>query len=70
MSKRLSKLSDIESELKCIVDDLQDRIDAFSNWRFRLLERAEAGDEKANELYEGWTREMHLDLGNAMEKKP
>lgn len=68
--KKSSKLISIMTELNCTVDDLEELIERFSKLRFMLLDRAENGDEEAKKLYEGWTRKMHLHLGNAMEQKP
>lgn len=67
MAKSLKK---IETDINKAVVNLEEMIETFSQLRFELHDRAEAGDKKAKELYEGWTRVMHNNLATAMEQKP
>lgn len=69
-TKPLRKMVNIKKNILECAQQIADLTEEFSSTRFDLLDRAEAGDVEAKDLYEGWTRIMHLHLGNAMEFKP
>lgn len=58
----------ITLDLENTAKEIKDLVETFSALRFELYDRSEElKDKTALKYYEGWTREMHLHLGNAME---
>ena len=57
----------IEQEIKSLMEDMKAQVEELSQLRFQLSDLAEAGNEQAKKLYDGWTRVAHLYLSEAME---
>lgn len=69
-NKKLKPLGVIKDELTECIRELEEKIEEFSQIRFKLYDRMNAGDTEAKEIYNGYTREMHLCLSSALEFKP
>jgi len=67
-ARNLRKFSAVKGDIDSLFKDLKVLTSEFSDARFELSDLGKAGDSKAQELYDGWTRVVHLHLADALEK--
>jgi predicted nucleic acid-binding Zn-ribbon protein len=67
-AKKLPKLSDVQRDIKALMKEIEAKVEDFSQLRYQLSDLAKAGDKKAKELYDGWTRVVHLYFSDGVDQ--